>query len=122
MGGKRLQMSILVDINGTIVSEGKPIWPMIDYIKSLSDDIYLISGSSIKKKNYYETLMKRIGISYIEIILNPLNENTDLTFKGRIANTIPNLTLAIDNNKNILSMYNSMGINAVHPGDLCIMP
>jgi hypothetical protein len=111
-------MAILVDINGTLASEGKPIWPVVNHIKSLPDDIYLISGSSVKKKKDYEKLMKRLEISYVDLILNPLDENTDLTFKGRMAKTIPNLTLAIDNNKKILAMYASMGINAIHPDDL----
>ena len=114
-------MAILIDINGTLASEGKPIQEVVDYVKTLKDDIYLISGSHVAKKKDYEKLMKRLGISYVDIILNPLEENTDITFKGRMAQTIPNLTLAIDNNKKILAMYASIGINAVHPGDLCII-
>jgi len=111
-------MAMLIDINGTIASEGKPIAKMVEYVKSIKDDIYLISGSHESKKEDYEKLMKRLEISYIEIILNPLEENTDLTFKGRIAKTIPNLTLAIDNNKKILAMYASMDIKAIHPDDI----
>lgn len=113
-------MSFLIDINGTIASEGKPIPKIVEYVKSIKDDIYLISGSHESKRKDYEKLMQRLEISYVEIILNPLEENTDLTFKGRMAKTIPNLVMAIDNNKKILAMYSSMGINAIHPDDIII--
>lgn len=111
-------MAFLIDINGTIIHEGKPIDKMVEYVKNLKEDIYLISGSHECKKEQYEGIMKRLGISYKEMILNPIDENTDITFKGRVAITIPDLSLAIDNNKKILAMYQSMGIKAIHPGDI----
>jgi len=111
-------MAILIDINGTIIHEGKAIDKMVEYVKNVQEDIYLISGSHKCKKDQYEAIMKNLGISYKEMILNPIDENTDITFKGRVARTIPGLSLAIDNNKKILAMYQSMGIKAIHPNDI----
>jgi hypothetical protein len=111
-------MAILVDINGTIASEGKPIQTTIDYLKSLSDDIYFISGSHESLRKGYVALLKRFGLSYVEIILNPIDEPKDYQFKLAMAQTIPNLTLAIDNNPKVLSLYRSVGIVAIGPDDL----
>ena len=111
-------MSILVDINGTIINEGKPIQKTIDYLKTVTEDIYIISGSHISKKPEYEALLSRLGITYIDIILNPVDQDTDKTFKIEMSKTIPNLTLAIDNNSKIIKAYKAIGIKAIFPKDI----
>lgn len=114
-------MAILVDINGTIASEDKPIQKSIDYLKTLSTDIYFISGSHESLRARYEALLERLGLSYVEIILNPIDDNKDYQFKLAMAKTIPNLEFAIDNNPNVLSLYRSVGIVAISPDDI-LMP
>ena len=111
-------MAILVDINGTIASEGKVIPKTIDYLKTITEDIYLISGSHESLRKRYTNLMDGLDIVYKEIILNPVDDNKDYQFKLAMAQTIPNLTLAIDNNPNVLSLYKSVGILAISPDDL----
>ena len=111
-------MSILVDINGTIANEGKPIQKTVAFLKNTTEDIYIISGSHISRKPEYEALLSRLGIAYVDIILNPVDQDTDKTFKIDIAKTIPNLTLAIDNNPKIVNSYIALGINAIFPKDL----
>lgn len=111
-------MAILVDLNGTIAHEGKPIQTTIDYLQTITDDIYIISGSTELRRKEYEGLLLRFGIKYVQLILNPLDENTDLTFKLRMAQTIPDLAYAIDNNKQVVKMYRDNGITALYPQDL----
>jgi soluble P-type ATPase len=111
-------MAILVDINGTIASEGKLIPKTIDYLKTVTEDIYLISGSHESLRKRYVNLMRRVDIVYKEIILNPVDDNKDYQFKLAMAQTIPDLTLAIDNNPTVLSLYRSVGILAISPDEL----
>ena len=114
-------MAILVDLNGTIASEGKPIQTTIDYLKTVTDDIYIISGSIIDKRKEYEALLARLGIKYVELILSKEDQQTDLDYKLRMARSIPNLTMAIDNNKNVVALYKENGIHAVYPQDLPLL-
>jgi hypothetical protein len=111
-------MAILVDINGTIASEGKPIAKTINYLKTVTEDIYLISGSHESLRKRYINLMDGLGIVYKKIILNPVDDNKDYQFKLAMAQTIPNLTLAIDNNPTVLSLYRSIGILAISADNL----
>ncbi len=111
-------MSILVDINGTIANDGRPIKKTEQFLATVTEDIYVISGSHISRKPEYEALLSRLGIGYVDIILNPVDQDTDKTFKINMAKTIPNLTLAIDNNPKIIKAYTDMGINAIFPKDL----
>ena len=111
-------MSILVDINGTIANEGRPIKKTVEFLKQTTEDIYIISGSHISKKPEYEALLSRLGISYVDIILNPIDQDTDKTFKIEMSKTIPNLTLAIDNNPKIVKSYETIGIKAIFPKDI----
>lgn len=115
-------MAILVDINGTIASEGKVIPKTINYLKTITEDIYLISGSHESLRKRYTNLMDRLDIVYKQIILNPVDDNKDYQFKLAMAQTIPNLTLAIDNNPNVLSLYRSVGILAISPENLSDAP
>ena len=111
-------MAILVDINGTVAREGKPIQTTIDYLKTVSEDIYFISGSHESLRKIYVSLLDSFGLTYVEIILNPIEDNTDYQFKVDSAKKIPNLTLAIDNNVKVLKLYQSIGISTVSPEDL----
>jgi hypothetical protein len=111
-------MAILVDINGTIASEGKVIPKTINYLKTVTEDIYLISGSHESLRKRYVNLMSGLDVVYKEIILNPVDDNKDYQFKLAMAQTIPNLTLAIDNNPTVLSLYRSVGILATSPDKL----
>ena len=115
-------MAILVDINGTIASEGKVIPKTINYLKTITEDIYLISGSHESLRKRYTNLMDGLDIVYKQIILNPVDDNKDYQFKLAMAQTIPNLTLAIDNNPNVLFLYRSVGILAISPDDLSDAP
>jgi ribonucleotide monophosphatase NagD (HAD superfamily) len=111
-------MSILVDLNGTIAREGKPIQTTIDYLKNVTEDIYVVSGSTEHNRSMYEYLLDLFGINYVELILSQEEHQSDLKYKLRVAKSIPNLTLAIDNNKKVISMYRNAGINAIFPGDI----
>ena len=111
-------MAILVDINGTVAREGKPIQTTIDYLKTVSEDIYFISGSHESLRRGYVSLLKSFGLNYVEIILNPIEDNTDYQFKLESAKKVPNLTLAIDNNPKVLKLYQSIGISTISPEDI----
>jgi hypothetical protein len=113
-----IDMSILVDLNGTIAREGKPIQKTIDYLKTVTEDIYIVSGSTISKEQEYANLLAQFGISYVKIILNPINQDTDVSFKVSVAMTIPNLSFAIDNNTKILAAYRDAGIKAIDVRDI----
>ena len=111
-------MSILVDLNGTIASEGKPIQKTIDYLQTVTEDIYVISGSTEEKRQQYERLLKKFNINYVSLILNPIDQDKDIEFKIHNAQQVPNITLAIDNNPKIIQAYIDLGINTIHPNDI----
>jgi hypothetical protein len=112
-------MAILVDLNGTIATpEGKPIQHTIDFLAGVTEDIYIVSGSTVAKKPEYEDLLSRLNIKYIKLFLSEKDQQTDLEYKLAIALSIPELSLAIDNNKKVISLYRKAGINAVFPNEL----
>ena len=111
-------MSILVDLNGTIASEGKPIQKTIDYLQTVTEDIYVISGSTEEKRQQYERLLKKFKINYVSLILNPIEQDKDIEFKIHNAQKVPNISVAIDNNPKLIQAYLYLCINAIHPNDL----
>jgi hypothetical protein len=112
-------MAILVDLNGTIATpDGDPIQTTLDFLKTVTEDVYVVSGSTELKRKHYEDLLIRLGVSYKTLILSQEDQQSDLQYKLRVAQSIPNLTLAIDNNKNVIKLYRDAGITAIYPQDL----
>jgi hypothetical protein len=112
-------MAILVDLNGTIATpEGKPIQSTIDYLSTITEDVYIVSGSTTEKQKAYEGLLSRLNIKYVKLFLSKEDQQSDLEYKLAIALSIPSLSLAIDNNKKVIAVYRKAGITAVFPDDL----
>lgn len=110
-------MAIIVDLNKTIVRDGQPISKTIKYINSLSEPVYIVSGSHISKKFEIERMLLNYGIKYTSLYLNP-HEYDDDEFKYTVGKSLRPINMAIDNSKKARAKYESLGIPAIHPDDL----
>ena len=97
---------------------GKPIKTTLDFLKTVEEDVYVISGSTLEKQKLYEDRLANLNVVYKKLFLSKEDHQTDVYYKLAIALSIPNLTLAIDNNKKVVAAYRKSGINAIFPHDL----
>lgn len=110
-------MAVIVDLNKTIVRDGQPVIKTIKYINTLTEPVYIVSGSHVSKKFEIERMLLDYGVKYTKLYLNP-REYDDNEFKYTVAKTLKPITLAIDNSKKARKKYESLGIKTIHPGDL----
>ena len=110
-------MSIIVDLNKTIVRDGNPIYKTIKYLNTLSEPVYIVSGSHVSKKFEIERTLLDMGVKYTKLYLNP-REYDDNEFKHTVAKSLKPVSLAIDNSKKARKKYESLGIKTIHPDDL----
>lgn len=111
-------MSVIVDLNDTIVKDDMPIGKTINYLNSLKEPVYIVSGSHVSKKFDIERTLTSFGVKYTKLFLNP-KEYDDEEFKYSVANVLkPEIRLAIDNSSKARAKYESLGIKTIHPDEL----
>jgi hypothetical protein len=112
-------MAIIVDLNKTLVRKGQPIQKTIDYVNSLNERVYIVSGSHVSKKFEIQRMLLDYGVKYASLILNPRDYGDDNEFKYEMGMALKSVTtMAIDNSKKARAKYESLGIKTIHPRDL----
>jgi hypothetical protein len=111
-------MAVIVDLNKTIVRDDQPIPKTIDYLASLDEHIYIVSGSHISRKFEIQRMLLDLGVKYTSLHLNP-SEYGDDEFKYQMGMALkPVVRLAIDNSSKARAKYESLGIPTIHPDNL----
>jgi hypothetical protein len=110
-------MSIIVDLNKTIVRDKQPIDKTIKYLNTLSEPVYIVSGSHESKRFEIERMLLNYGVKYTKLYLNPRKYDDD-EFKYTVGKSLRPISLAIDNSKKARKKYESLGIKTIHPDDL----
>jgi hypothetical protein len=112
-------MAVIVDLNKTIVRDGQPIEKTITYLNSLSEPVYIVSGSHVSKKFEIQRVLLDFGVKYTSLVLNPNDYGDDNEFKYQMGMALrPIVTMAIDNSSKARAKYESLGIKTIHPNDL----
>jgi hypothetical protein len=112
-------MAVIVDLNKTIVKDGQPIEKTVAYLNSLSEPVYIVSGSHVSKKFEIQRMLLDFGVKYTSLVLNPNDYGDDNEFKYQMGMALrPVATMAIDNSSKARAKYESLGIKTMHPDDL----
>jgi hypothetical protein len=112
-------MAVIVDLNKTIVKDGQPIEKTVAYLNSLSEPVYIVSGSHVSKKFEIQRMLMDFGVKYTSLVLNPNDYGDDNEFKYQMGMALrPVATMAIDNSSKARAKYESLGIKTMHPDDL----
>lgn len=109
-------MSVIVDLNKTIIKDGVGIQKTIDYINSLREPVYIVSGTHVSKKFDIIRSLNVLGVKYAGLYLNP-QEYGDEDFKYDMGKAL-RPRMAIDNSKKARKVYESLGIATIHPDEL----
>jgi hypothetical protein len=110
-------MSVIVDLNKTLIRDGQPVVKTIKYINSLSEPVYIVSGSHESKRFQIERMLLDYGVKYTKLYLNPRKYDDD-DFKYAVGKSLRPIGMAIDNSKKARARYESLGIPTMHPDNL----
>lgn len=116
--------TIIVDIDGTLMNGDRGIQKTIDYVNSKADEykIIIITGRLESDRARTIVALKKNGIKYNRLIMNPYSTAQSVTYKKAAALKLQNnpyhIMQAIENNPNAREAYSSLGIDAINPIDL----
>jgi ribonucleotide monophosphatase NagD (HAD superfamily) len=107
--------TIICDIDGTLLSSGaKPIKKTVDWINShQSYKIALVTGRPQSDRAKTISELKSAGIKYDSLTMNPGSSSQTASYKQRIASSMDDVVLAIDNNPTMRAAYKKAGVKKV---------
>lgn len=117
-------MAIIVDIDGTLLNGSRPIQRTIDYIKSLGEQIIIVTGRHERDATRTRSALKAAGVSFSSIHFRPDSDykGNSSNYKKEVARKLltsgTSVTLAIDNDASARSAYASVGIKTKNPASL----
>ena len=110
---------IICDIDDTILRAGQyPIQKTIDYVNSLKTRVIIVTGREKKDRAETIDILKKIGIHYNSLLMNPYSYRDSNKWKRETAAKLHDATLAIDDNAGARKAYEAEGIKAIHPDDV----
>lgn len=113
-------MAIICDIDDTLLRAGThPIQRTIDYLKTLDGPIYIVTGRPESDRGDTARALHAAGVRYSRLIMNPYSSANTAKFKKEVAEKLKGkVTLAIDNNANMRSIYSAAGIKTMNPASI----
>lgn len=116
--------AIICDIDDTLLRNGvQPIKKTIDWINERykNYNIIIITGRPSSQRRETVSALKRVGVKYNRLIMNPGSTSSSTKFKGETARKLKseiNIVLAVENNESARAAYRRAGIKSVHPSSL----
>jgi ribonucleotide monophosphatase NagD (HAD superfamily) len=113
-------MSIIVDIDGTMLARGKtPIRHVIDYVNS-QGTVYVITARPESRRAETVAALRSAGVHYNRLLMNSVGptHKDGIESKRRHARSLSGVTEAIDNDAGVRRMYESLGLKAVNPSSV----
>lgn len=116
--------AIICDIDDTLLRNGvQPIRKTIDWIneRAKTYTIIIVTGRPASQRQRTVAALRRAGVRYNRLIMNPGSTSSSPEYKGETAKRIKAQTrvvLAVENNAAARAAYQRAGIKAVHPSSL----
>jgi len=113
-------MSTIVDIDGTLLSNGtQPIQRVIDYVNSLPGSLIIVTGRNESQRSETVKALRAAGVKYSRLIMNPGFSSDTAKYKYEVGLKLKgSVNLAIDNNPTMRAAYAKAGIPTKDPATL----
>lgn len=112
---------VIVDIDGTIVSGGRLVQRVWDFIQSLDGSVFIVTGRPESQRSDTVAELSDLGVTYRRLIMNPGSTANSVAYKKETAlGLLENydVTAAVENNPDAVRAYRSLGIETFTPSDI----
>jgi len=120
------KLAVIVDIDGTLISNGRLIEKTYAYIDDMQDtEIFIVTGRNDSTRAETEAELDSLGVDYDRLFMNPGSSADTPAFKKATAESLLkeyNVILAIDNNPANRAVYRELGITALDVTDVPNVP
>jgi ribonucleotide monophosphatase NagD (HAD superfamily) len=112
---------IVSDIDGTVLEQGEPLQPVIDWIKANSEEVVFLTNRPEAERERTVADLERVGIAYQELILNDTGEEAPV-FKAKVVAEMlrkgEKVDYFIDDSEANLDAVEALGVDVVDPEDI----
>lgn len=112
---------IVSDIDGTVLEQGEPLQPVIDWIKANSEEVVFLTNRPEAERERTVADLERVGISYKELILNDTGEEAPV-FKAKVVAEMlrkgERVDYFIDDSEANRDAVEALGVDVVDPEDI----
>lgn len=119
-------LAVIVDIDGTLIENGRLIEKTYAYIDDMEDtEILIVTGRNDSQRDATVAELDSLGVDYDRLFMNPGSTSDTPEFKKATAEALLkefNVILAIDNNPANRAVYRELGITALDVTDVPDVP
>jgi HK97 family phage prohead protease len=119
-------LAVIVDIDGTLIENGRLIEKTYAYIDDMEDtQIFIVTGRNVSQRDSTVEQLDALGVDYDRLFMNPGSTADTPEFKKATAEALLkefNVIIAIDNNRDNRSVYRELGITALDVTDVPDVP
>ena len=112
---------IIADIDGTVLEQGQPVQPVIDWILANSEEVVFLTNRPEAERERTVADLERVGISYKELILNDTGEEAPV-FKAKVIAEMlrkgEKVDYFIDDSEANRDAVEALGVDVVDPEDI----
>jgi ribonucleotide monophosphatase NagD (HAD superfamily) len=113
--------TIVCDIDGTLIAPGGAVITEVrDFLNEHADEytIAIVTARGESRRMSTTLALSNADVAYDRLLMNKVGPTHEdgLQSKKDNVNTLTDVVLAIDNDADVRSLYESMGIAAVAPG------
>jgi len=113
-GGQQIALS---DLDATLIWNGVRDDRVTRYLQEFAAPVYIVTGRLEADRQKTTDELEQLGITYDKLIMNDTELNS-VNYKTATAKTLLetfDVVVAIDDNRETLTAYRELGINAIHP-------
>lgn len=112
---------IVSDIDGTVLEQGEPLQPVIDWIKANSEEVVFLTNRPESERERTVADLERVGIAYEELIMNDGAEEAPV-FKAKVVAEMlrkgDRVDYFIDDSEANRDAVEALGVDVVDPEDI----
>ena len=109
---------IIVDIDGTIVSGGRLVQRVWDFIQGLDGAVFIVTGRPESDRANTVKELADLGVTYSRLIMNPGSTADSVAYKKETAMKLQDsydVVAAVENNPDAIRAYRDLGIETYNP-------
>jgi hypothetical protein len=129
VGGERIEsgpLAVIVDIDGTLISNGQLIEKTYNYLDDMTDtEIFIVTARVMADRDETVAELDSLGIDYDRLFMKENSSVDSVEFKKATAEMLLkeyNVIIAIDNNADNREAFRELGITALDVSDVPEVP
>lgn len=112
---------IVCDIDGTVLEQGQPVGPVIEWVKANSEEVIFLTNRPESERDRTVSDLERTGISYERLVMNDGEEEAPAFKARKVAEWLADglrIDYFIDDSEANRDAVEALGVDVVDPADI----